>query len=60
MSYGVTQNCWNCEKSKGENPCSDLKNVMDSLKKIHEDPNHKGSGNIIIMCSKLQAIEMNK
>ena len=59
MSYGMNDPCYNCEKFKNDNPCTDRKNIEEAIAKIHStkvEDGHKGSGMILLMCTKVKPI----
>ena len=61
MSYSFNNPCWNCEKLAGQNPdgeCKDTEKLREAINRIHcdNDGSHKGSGEILLMCSKVKPI----
>ncbi len=57
MSYCLTTPCYNCKKG-GTTPqdCTDMMLLTDAVNKIHSktyDEGHKGSGNIVLCCNKM-------
>lgn len=54
MSYGIVSPCWNCQKNKD---CKDLLRICEGVNKVYEKPEeHKGSGQVTIMCCKVKPI----
>lgn len=63
MSYSFNNPCWNCQKHQNingvENPCKDEETLRLAINDIHNktfEEGHQGSGEIVLMCSKLKPI----
>lgn len=55
MSYSLSTPCWNCKK---EQNCTDQKDIQEGINNIHLkdfDHGHKGSGQIILLCTRMIA-----
>ena len=56
MSYSFNYPCWTCEN---QFQCMDKENILNGINKIYEDlTTHMGSGEILLMCTKL--VQKNK
>jgi hypothetical protein len=66
MSYSFNNPCWNCQKHQKhqnidgvENPCKDEETIRNAINDIHQrtfEQGHKGSGEVLLMCSKMLPI----
>lgn len=56
MSYSFNNPCYNCKKSKGENPCEDAKKIRAAMDSIHQsnDGTHQGAGEVLLMCVRIK------
>lgn len=65
MSYSFNNPCFNCKKAysevngvTNENVCKDPEKIRNAVNDIHmaNDGSHQGSGEILIMCTKIDPI----
>lgn len=61
MSYSFNNPCFNCKKLAGQNPdgeCKDAEKIREAIASIHmsNDGTHKGSGEILLMCTKVEPV----
>lgn len=65
MSYSFNNPCYNCKKNysevngvKNENPCKDAEKINSAIYGIHQsgDGSHQGSGEVLLMCTRVEPI----
>lgn len=53
MSYNFQNPCYNCKKKE---QCKDQDKIQEAIYGIHrDDETHKGSGTVVLMCTKVDA-----
>lgn len=55
MSYSFNNPCFNCEK---QGDCKDAEKIAEAIRAIHmsNDGTHKGSGELLLMCTKVNPV----
>lgn len=56
MSYGSITPCWNCKYgANGDGSCKDAEKIQAGINSCYQTPGeHKGAGNILMQCTKLE------